>query len=1215
MNTTFKKVLSLVMILMMVVSTMVILPLTASATEVTAVAPTGAGTEEDPWKISEPGNLVWMGKRDPLSGGWYALTNDIDMAGVTNFVSWKTSANVTVNFEGNGYAIKNLTVNDGMDGAWVGGLFGMSCGNDTIKNLKLEGLKVNNTTGNTMIAGLVGQANEGSTLTIENVTIDNQSVITAGSPGSDTFTGGFIGQVTGAKTITIKDCANYALVDGNISSTTGSRTGGFIGKIGAAATVKFENCVMGNNVKGVHAGGYIGSVEAAVTADFKNCSYSGQMVGNQAGTVGGFIAYVESTSATLVAENCVVEAPTDAFYCANTSTKMGGFFGWLNGCGSVTMTDCVNKASLNNAGSAAGFIARANKPNITMTRCFNTGNVKASGAWEAGGFIGVMQNTDDSAVKTVKMEYCVNAGAVTTQATVGGLIGSATSANIKFDFDYCANTGALTTTRTAAASEVGCGAMGGLIGIVANGVQNTSITADNCYNIGSMTMPTPVASYGGVGGLVGCMSYSAGGHTVAFNNCFVDVTAESANTVGDFYGVARNAGNQTITTANTCKTGEAAEAGIATINGEICGADLVRTSKKLSIRMKLTDDFGFMAIADLSVFAAGVAEEYGFYFAQEEFENAQDAKKVEGSVYNRANRIMQAAYTELTAATLDNTVYFTPYAVVNGVTYLGTIREINCLTVAEDLQDGKIGNATVTTSEEEMALYTAMVKYHKAYKEYLYGGVEEDTPKEPLSPSELLTGLPAFHATPTKTLATGNNSKVAIFADSTVTNFNNYCAALEAAGYEEYSKTEFHGGSMSNAGQESYYKGYFNKDFDSNFAANNYFATYVSDDRTIDLAFHEYDNFMYMSVSPLGELTLPNNEAPTVSNPRPITITQVGTGDLHDEADMCYVIQLADGSFIVYDTGLSYASRGYVADEIYKVLQKQATDKNNIVISAFVLTHPHLDHIEGFLQFSNRYAGNTAIKVKQVVYNFPGVECMSPEIRPSEHQNRLDVETAIKRFGSGVEIVKPRSGNVLHYAGVKFNVLYTQEDYLSLADDFAGSSMGNVMTLVMQMETADGTKTLFGGDHWADQCQGQLKYRYGTFLQSYIVTLFHHGLGGGAENTTDATQSIYATTIKPKIVLWPISWYKMSATGSTYTRYFSDSKWNQYFTKGKTAGTSGEPGTGGFEEGKIHSTPNANGVYGWFVADDGIQILTFNSQNNVSVATYGTRQAYYDSNN
>ena len=510
------------MILMMVISTMVLIPLTASAEDdvvsgpIAEVAPVGYAlddplsgtigqTPDNPYVLSEPGHLVYLGGATggrELRHGYYVLANDIDMAGVTNFYSWKGSAGTSINFNGQGFAIKNLTVTDGMGGAWVGGLLGMSRGTDTIQNLKLENFHIDTTwtdgtavgaqsatNNNTMIGGLVGQANEGAELNIVNVTIDNQSSIKT-KHSSDTYVGGFIGRVTGAKKINIKNCENNASIDGNIGSTTGSRTGGFIGSHDQAANLTFENCTFGGaEIRGVHAGGFIGNFGGAATVTFKNCTTNTAMVGNQAGTVGGYIAYVNNASAHLVAENCVATAPSGkTYYCGNASCKMGGFYGWLNGCGSATFTDCVSAiGEMANQGQSGGFVGRTNKPGLTFTRCVNKSFVAAYGSWEAGGFCGYLDNTDSSNAKTIKFEDCLNRGGVYGKATVGGFIGTL-NGNLNVDMDYCGNTANLTTSNTSNSSAYGADAMGGMIGAVLNSTGGDSITMDNCFN----TSPKPL---------------------------------------------------------------------------------------------------------------------------------------------------------------------------------------------------------------------------------------------------------------------------------------------------------------------------------------------------------------------------------------------------------------------------------------------------------------------------------------------------------------------------------------------------------------------------------------------------------------------------------------------------------------------------------------------------------------------------------------------------
>ena len=161
--------------------------------------------------------------------------------------------------------------------------------------------------------------------------------------------------------------------------------------------------------------------------------------------------------------------------------------------------------------------------------------------------------------------------------------------------------------------------------------------------------------------------------------------------------------------------------------------------------------------------------------------------------------------------------------------------------------------------------------------------------------------------------------------------------------------------------------------------------------------------------------------------------------------------------------------------------------------------------------------------------------------------------------------------------------------------------------MVTQMGTDDGCKIVIGGDHSAADmwyqgttpfCESALAKWYGSFLESDVVTMFHHGLGGGAD------ELIYPA-IKPKIVLWPGTWVRINGDGRggsytmggkpytldevTYNTYFSDLTPDVY-----------------------HETPNANGVHGWFVSDDGIQILTL-AGGKVTIRTYDTRADYYNS--
>lgn len=469
-------------------------------------------------------------------------------------------------------------------------------------------------------------------------------------------------------------------------------------------------------------------------------------------------------------------------------------------------------------------------------------------------------------------------------------------------------------------------------------------------------------------------------------------------------------------------------------------------------------------------------------------------------------------------------------------------------------------------------------------------------------PEEMQKHIPTASQAPMSIYPAGNGAYVMLFEGVEESFFEAYSQALSALGYTQYTATSFNGSKPENT---------------------NRFATYTTDAYSVDLGYHargyldsvtddpnkeSYGNkfdggILFVTVSPREGLTLPLTEAPAYTSldpdKYPTTLTQVGLGDYHtNEASNCYIIRLADGTFIIHDIGYGDAMNPKTtADAVYELLKKQAPDPDHIVITAWVTTHPHRDHMDGLEHFANKYASDPTITVKQFVHNFAEDEIATP----FERSCQVAVREAMAKFGPDVEVVKPHAGNVLYYANVKFRILYSHENHLQLN---GGRYDGNASLLVMQMETEDGLKVLFGADspmrdngHGGKPfTYGAIHKRYGSFLESDIMTNMHHGLGGGSGWDTNAT-------IKPKIVLWPITWGKIHNAGTVLI----NSSHAIYFNK-ETA----ESSYNTFAEGVLHETPNYVGVYGWFVADDNIHVITM-KKDALSVAVYDTHDEYKNS--
>ena len=233
---------------------------------------------------------------------------------------------------------------------------------------------------------------------------------------------------------------------------------------------------------------------------------------------------------------------------------IGGVVGYARASsGTITITNCYNTGDVTGGSSAGGVVGYAytSSGSITITNCYNTGSVESTGRY-VGGVVGEasgatvtncyntgnISSTYDSVFPCVggvvgyasgstTVTNCYNTGTVSGSANVGGVVGEAPRATIT----NCYNTGTVTGS-----SRI----VGGVVGAAGT---NTTIT--NCYNIGNVTSTATGLSY--VGGVVGNASSSA-----TVTNCY---NTGSVRGSGDYVGgVVGDAGSNTTIT-NCYNTG------------------------------------------------------------------------------------------------------------------------------------------------------------------------------------------------------------------------------------------------------------------------------------------------------------------------------------------------------------------------------------------------------------------------------------------------------------------------------------------------------------------------------------------------------------------------------------------------------------------------------------------------------------------------------------
>lgn len=169
----------------------------------------GAGTEDDPFLIYNEDQLYNI--KDMKTAN-YKIMNDIAMVKYTN---WMPITDFSGSLDGNGYAIKNLTIS--RLGTANQGLFANTLAGVTIKNLTLENVNIK---GGGSTGALVGTA--ASTLNIDNI------IVTGNIQGNGVYVGGIVG--TGSVNIT--NSKNKA----NITTST-NHVGGIIGYISGVSNI------------------------------------------------------------------------------------------------------------------------------------------------------------------------------------------------------------------------------------------------------------------------------------------------------------------------------------------------------------------------------------------------------------------------------------------------------------------------------------------------------------------------------------------------------------------------------------------------------------------------------------------------------------------------------------------------------------------------------------------------------------------------------------------------------------------------------------------------------------------------------------------------------------------------------------------------------------------------------------------------------------------
>lgn len=230
-----------------------------------------------------------------------------------------------------------------------------------------------------------------------------------------------------------------------------------------------------------------------------------------------------------------------------------------------------------------------------------------------------------------------------------------------------------------------------------------------------------------------------------------------------------------------------------------------------------------------------------------------------------------------------------------------------------------------------------------------------------------------------------------------------------------------------------------------------------------------------------------------------VVFTQMALSYTADSTNgMGYVLKLGDGSFVIWDGGFTGD-----AARLCEYLKKNTAQGEKPRVRLWILTHMHIDHIQCFQEFADKFAGE--IKLENVMASVPEAYCDPEGACPAWDK----VQRSVRLFG-GARIVKPMEGDRIKLPGAYIEVLGT---YSLVVAHGLRSEARNDTSVVTRIICAN-TEILLPGDAQIPLGEA-LVAEYGAALASKYVQVAHHG-----SIKWPTTRAFYEAA-KPEYVFFP----------------------------------------------------------------------------------------------
>lgn len=236
---------------------------------------------------------------------------------------------------------------------------------------------------------------------------------------------------------------------------------------------------------------------------------------------------------------------------------------------------------------------------------------------------------------------------------------------------------------------------------------------------------------------------------------------------------------------------------------------------------------------------------------------------------------------------------------------------------------------------------------------------------------------------------------------------------------------------------------------------------------------------------------------------------------------MCYLIRLQDGSFIVVDGGWNDK---VICDRIYETLQMYAPDPGRIVIAAWIITHPHMDHYGAVQYIAENQDIYSGLVVVQMIRSFPSDSYLEAK-GLSAKVNAFHQAVASFRNASGedaqatpvysiAEKLADGAASFTIRGATMAPLFWVDGSY----DNGTEGDNGNETSIVFKL-TVGGKTVLFTGDMSASVAEQLLSE--GLDLTADYFQVPHHGFGDSV-NASYSYESFCTKTCAANVLL-PVS--------------------------------------------------------------------------------------------